>query len=163
MWSSLSSCAIVNKHAVMSFQSIVFESNTLICTSNDNNHIVFKLQLEHLRNVLKTATAEKADSMTMKLGRRNLYPHQDGELSGPRPMLTFTWESSDMAMEQQMPIGQPYHGTEVARLCKLCDVASLCPFYIDFMPVFSEMTVGSLLFQLLQLFFLPDPNFAVYQ
>jgi len=146
----------------MIFQSIVFESNTLVCTSTENNHIAFKLQLEHLRNVLKTATVEKADSMIMKLVRRNLYAHHDGEISGPRPMLAFSWESSDMAMEQQMPVGEPCHCNEVARLCGLCDVASFCPFYIDFLPVLSEMTVGSLLSQLLQLFFSPDPNLRGY-
>lgn len=139
----------------------MFESNTLICTSIDNNHIAFKLQLEHLRNVLKTATAEKADSMTMKLARRNLYAHRDGESLGPRPLLAFSWESSDMAMEQQMPVGEPCHQSEVARLCGLCDVASLCPFYIDFLPVLSEMTVGLLLFRFCFICFFRSSSYQI--
>lgn len=111
----------------------------------EDNHIAFKLQLDHLLNVLHAASAEKAESMIMKLVVRNVYGHSSGEISGSRAMLTFTWRRSDMEMEQEIPVGAPCRGNSLASLCTLCDPSSPCPFYIDFLPVLSELTVRWLL------------------
>jgi len=121
------------------FQGVVFEPGTLTCQSLSQNIIAVPIAIALFQKVLQAASAHDANELAVKLANRSV-PGL-GTQDSVRPMLIFKWNGDNVELGQEMPVGKPCQDMELNRLKELCDVAQLCPFYLDIQPEMRRITV----------------------
>ena len=113
-----------------------------MCTSNANNCIACSINVALLLKVLRAVHAHEAEALQVKLANRAVPGAATQDLV--RPMLIFQWQGDSVGLGQEMPVGAPCtEHTDLARVKALCDVPTLCSFYLDIMPELGRITVSA--------------------
>jgi hypothetical protein len=105
------------------------------------NFIGFSVEIALLLKVLRSAAAYDAGQLDVKLAVRAVPGAAPSGGASGRPMLVFSWRGNNMSLGQEMPIGAPHGEPTLALLKQLCDVATLCPFYLDILPDAPQLMV----------------------
>ena len=136
-------------------RDVVFEAENFVCQSKHQfNMIAFEGELKLFERVLHGAFTNQADGLELKLSLRrlpNAPPPPAGAEAGAanttantantitRPFLTFTSKGSNLNMVQELPISKPLASTEVDALISVIRSESVCPYYVDLIPVVEKL------------------------
>jgi len=57
-------------------------------------------------------------------------------------MLIFNWQGDDVGLGQELPVGKPLQTeAELLSVRRLCNVTTMCPFYLDICPELRRITM----------------------
>lgn len=112
-------------------QDVVFESNTLECSSRNENNIAFRINIALFLKVLRAASAHDAQTLRVKLANRTVPGNVIGECGVQRPMLVFNFEGDNLALGNELQVGSPCDQAQLERILDLREVKALCTFYLD--------------------------------
>mmetsp|Transcript_31563 Transcript_31563/g.68223 ORF Transcript_31563/g.68223 Transcript_31563/m.68223 type:complete len:320 (+) Transcript_31563:197-1156(+) len=124
-------------------KDVMFDRRNFVCQSKHLNLIAFEYELNLLERVLHGAYTNQADGLEMKLALRKV---RSGDRMENRPFLTFSSKGSNLNMVQDLPISKPFASHEVDGLVDVIRSESVCPFYLDLVPVMDRVvaTVATL-------------------
>ncbi len=124
-----------------STQNIIFEPNTCVIQSRNDNYIAFTISIPLFLKALRAADGYQADTLSVKLTTRSA-PGTDPTQQRNRPMLIFSWQGDDVGLGQELPVGKPLQTeAELLIVRRLCNVTTMCPFYLDICPELRRITL----------------------
>jgi len=114
-------------HVVSRFAtSVLFDAHQYKCQSKHCNLIAFTVDAALLLRVLRSAGANNADTLEVRLTQRSMQgaptPDTSAPPPPPKPFLTFTGR------------GDTLSASEIDRLVATKDVDRMCPYYVDLQP-----------------------------
>jgi hypothetical protein len=123
-----------------SVQDVVFEPNTLECSSRNENYIAFRINIALFLKVLRAASAHEAQTIRVKLANRTVPGNVIGGNGVQRPVLVFNFEGDNMALGNELPVGAPCDPAHLDRILDLREVKNLCTFYLDIVQEIPTIT-----------------------
>mmetsp|Transcript_21501 Transcript_21501/g.36658 ORF Transcript_21501/g.36658 Transcript_21501/m.36658 type:complete len:319 (+) Transcript_21501:144-1100(+) len=113
---------------------VLFHPETYKMASKHQNLIAFSVDIGLFLRVLRSANANTAETLEVRLTRKAVSVAGDDNATVVQPFLTFTARSSSMTLVQDLPISDPYTRPEIDRLAASKEVAALSPYYVDLVP-----------------------------
>lgn len=121
--------------------NIIFEPNTCVIQSRNDNYVAFTISIPLFLKALRAADGYEADTLSVKLTTRSA-PGTDPTQQRNRPMLIFSWQGDDVGLGQELPVGKPLQTeAELLTVRRLCNVTTMCPFYLDICPELRRITL----------------------